>query len=367
VVEQPAQTRIIISGYYGFGNTGDEAILTALLLLLKRARSAQVTVISARPERTAREHGVHSISRLDFPTIFRSINRADLLISGGGGLLQDVTSSRSLLYYLSIIRMGCRPNHKAVLLAQSIGPISTPLDRYLTAHVLEKVNLITVRDEASSRELTALGVKRPPIHVTADLALLLEKDSKEHEAALLKSLGLEQRPFIIFCLRTLKNQPFPIELFASAARRLEKAYGPRVLFLPFQTTFDQEVARTLHEAVAGSVFIPDPLKPYQLISLFSRAELIVGMRLHSLVFAAKARTPFLPLAYDPKVTAFAGLFEQEALAFNGLKEEIFFGKASQIWKNRGKMRENVASHVEQLEAKAEENWGCLKRLIPDLG
>ncbi|MEI6308607.1 MAG: polysaccharide pyruvyl transferase CsaB [bacterium] len=365
-MEKPAPKRILISGYYGFGNTGDEAILSALLKLLRRSHNAHITVISAHPQRTAQEHGVHSISRLNPLSIVQTIAGADLLISGGGGLLQDVTSSRSLLYYLSIIRLGCRGPRQTVLLAQSIGPIRTPLGRRLTAQTLERVNLITVRDEASAQELVNLGVTTPPVVVTADLALLLERSSSEREGELLAGLGLESEPFLLFCLRRLKNQPFPLDLFVTLARRTSQDLGTRALFLPFQTSFDLPLARALHEAVPGSVFIPAPLSPPDLISLFSHAQVVVGMRLHSLIFAAKARTPFLPLAYDPKVTAFARLFGFEALTFSDLTETIFFGKIAQVWENRGKIREDVAKQVERLERKAEENWACLKRLVPDL-
>ncbi len=366
LVEKPALKRILISGYYGFGNTGDEAILSALLKLLRRSRNARITVISAHPQHTSREHGVHSISRLNPLSIVQTLAGADLLISGGGGLLQDVTSSRSLLYYLSIIRLGCRKPRQTVLLAQSIGPIRTPLGRRLTAQTLERVNLITVRDEASAQELVDLGVTTPPVVITADLALLLDRSSSEREGELLAGLGLENEPFLIFCLRRLKNQPFPLDLFVTLARRTSQDLGARALFLPFQTSFDLPLARALHEAVPGSVFIPAPLLPPDLISLFSRAQLVVGMRLHSLIFAAKARTPFLPLAYDPKVTAFARLFGFEALTFADLTETVFFGKIAQVWENRAKIREDVAKQVEQLERKAEENWDCLKRLVPDL-
>lgn len=98
---------IIISGYYGFNNAGDEAMLSAILNALRTAFSdPQITVISGNPEITAHTFHVHAISRFGMKDIIRSIIHSDLLISGGGSLLQDVTSWKSMVYYLSIIIIG---------------------------------------------------------------------------------------------------------------------------------------------------------------------------------------------------------------------------------------------------------------------
>jgi len=105
-VDKEKSLKVVISGYYGFGNTGDEAILTSLLNMLRHDNSLEITVLSAHPRQTRAEHKVKAVSRFNPFSIMVSILRSNLLISGGGGLLQDVTSSRSLLYYLSVISLG---------------------------------------------------------------------------------------------------------------------------------------------------------------------------------------------------------------------------------------------------------------------
>lgn len=358
--------QVIISGYYGFGNTGDEAILSALLRTIGNFPQVEVTVISSRPRSTSYEHNVRSVSRLNMLSIFCAIARSQLLISGGGGLLQDITSSRSLLYYLSVILLGRILKKKVVLLAQSIGPIRKKLNRTVTRWVLDKTDLITVRDEHSARELEELGVTQVAVALTADLALLLEPVSNERQRQLLENLGLNGQRFVVFCLRTLKGRPFPVELFSSLAERITRTIGLKVLFLPFQASFDLNIAKTLTELSPTSVLVEYQLKPEELIALFQKAELIVGMRLHSLIFAAKARTPFLAISYDPKVTAFANLLAAETIPLEELDEKNFFCKFTQIAENHVKIKSKLEQRMIELETKAEANWEYLKEIIDGL-
>jgi len=359
-VSKKKNLKIAVSGYYGFGNTGDEAILTSLLSLLKRVPHAEITVFSAYPKKTRKEHGVKSVSRINPFSVLSSLLKCDLLISGGGGLLQDVTSSRSLLYYLSIIHLGVLFKKKVVLLAQSIGPISKAVNRRLTSRVLNKVTLITVRDEHSYRELKELGVRDIPVYQTADLALLLDKPQEVASREILEFLNLKE-PFVVFCLRNVKHKKIRIKDFAEIAERLKKAFQVKIVFLPFQFSLDRELNENLSALVPGSILCPF-LKPGQIINLFAKAELVVGMRLHSLIFAALARTPFLPVSYDPKVSSFAQLLNQEALSLEEDAEKIFL-KIEENLKNRAKIKESLEKGVSKLEQKAEENWKHLEQII----
>lgn len=119
-------SRLVISGYYGFGNAGDEAMLAAILeAILEVVPEADITVISGNPRHTAEKHGVKAVGRFDVTGIFNAIKRCDLLISGGGSLLQDVTSNRSLYYYLSIISLANMLGKKVMLYAQGMGPCAS--------------------------------------------------------------------------------------------------------------------------------------------------------------------------------------------------------------------------------------------------
>ena len=116
--------RFVLSGYYGFGNLGDEALLQVIVERLRaRWPGCAVDVLSAAPERTARTYGVDATPRMDLARVNAAIGRADVVLSGGGGLLQNVTSLRSLLYYAGVIRSAIRAGKPTMVFAQSIGPL----------------------------------------------------------------------------------------------------------------------------------------------------------------------------------------------------------------------------------------------------
>ena len=145
-----AKYNIVISGYYGFHNAGDEAMLLAILQALRKTFDApSITVISGNPSDTARTFGVKAVPRFGILPILSSLFRTDLLISGGGSLLQDVTSWKSMIYYLTIIIVGVLFRKQVFLYSQGIGPVRYRIIRIILKHVLNHVDAITVRDSES--------------------------------------------------------------------------------------------------------------------------------------------------------------------------------------------------------------------------
>ena len=127
-----------------------------------------ITVITGNCRMTRENHKVQAVHRLNFFAIAAAIRRCDILISGGGSLLQDVTSARSLYYYLWIMKIALFFKKPVMLYAQGIGPVRGIKAREAVQKVLQRVSVIGVRDRDSKAELMDMGVTRPPIHVTAD-------------------------------------------------------------------------------------------------------------------------------------------------------------------------------------------------------
>ena len=148
--------KILISGYYGFDNFGDEAILSVLLAKLKGR--ADVTVLSSNPQKTSKLYGVKSINSFDAKTVLEHLNEYDALISGGGSLIQNVTSIKSLMYYCGLISMmGAMNSPKnpkdVIIFAQGVGPIKGFWANMIAKAAFKKCTYISVRDENSQKLL----------------------------------------------------------------------------------------------------------------------------------------------------------------------------------------------------------------------
>ncbi|GGM92073.1 polysaccharide pyruvyl transferase CsaB [Thermus composti] len=266
-----------VAGYYGFRNTGDEAILEAIVREL-RARGHEVVALSGDPRHTRETHGVRAYHRLNPLALLR----ADLWLLGGGGLLQDATSPLSLLYYLSVLRAARFFRKRVVVFNQSLGPLS-PWGERQVRRALKGVPLV-FRDQDSLEYAQRLGLSGT---LGADPALLLTPPPVKREEDLVLVIpraGVDRE--------SLKN------LYIAANHLVHE--GKQVLVLLLQPGYDDEVASVfyLHRIEKTS-------DPRRLLYLAAQAGYVISMRLHGLILAAAAGTPFAGVAYDPKVAAFA--------------------------------------------------------------
>lgn len=297
------QCRVVVSGYYGFGNAGDEAVLYALLRALREEQAdITVVVLSNKPEITAACYGVAAVNRWSPVDVWRELRSANLLLSGGGSLLQNATGLRSLLYYLGVLVLARLAGCPTAIYAQGIGPLQGWIARRLTALVLNKAQGITVRDQGSRVELAGLGVKQP-VHVTVDPVLGLnfrEEDLSDLQSGLLPP---GEGPVAIWALRSWQDNHWLAAAAQAAQQQLD--HGWRLVVLPLHWPEDASIGQQLVRQLTGPVTITDsPLSLEQLLPLVGSADLVVGMRLHALIFAALVGVPMVGLSYDPKVERF---------------------------------------------------------------
>ncbi len=300
---------IVISGYYGFSNAGDEAMLTAIIKALRsKDGSVEMTVISGNPEVTKELHKVSSIHRFSPLEILSAMRRADLLLSGGGSLLQDVTSKRSLIYYLTILTLGTMLRKKVMLFAQGIGPIKSGFMRKLTKYVCSSVDLITVRDKDSLYELRRIGVPDSKVLLTADAVLTLPVESKDFGRQLLdKHYVPNNRMLIAIAVRKWRDDDSYLLEMAKAADRLIDDRNAHVVLLPLQYPLDVETCRRVQQLMVNkleSTVLAADCNTEQFLSLIGNFDLLIGMRLHALIFAAVMGVPFVAVSYDPKIDGF---------------------------------------------------------------
>jgi polysaccharide pyruvyl transferase CsaB len=293
--------RVLLSGYYGFGNLGDEALLEVIAEQVRRRfPQATLEVLSATPQTTAVRYGVAATPRWDWRAIRAAIGRSDVVLSGGGGLLQTATSLRSLLYYGGVVRESIRKRRKTMLFAQSIGPLDF-WGRLAVARLCKGVDRATVRDERSRALLQGI-LPGTPVERTADPVFLydLPESGVDLEA---EGLGPESGPYAVVSLRSAAAPRDATRVVARVVDRLAKRHGIRGAFLPMAGAADAAVSTDAIRACSSSPVLLPECTLEKAAAILRGAHVVLGMRLHALVLAARFAVPFLALPYDPKVAA----------------------------------------------------------------
>ena len=303
--------RILISGYYGFNNLGDEAILTSMQQALRMEHEQlALTVLSANPKLTESSHDVQAISRTDYKAIWHALGENDLLISGGGSLLQDVTSSRSLQYYLLILAMSVVRRTPFMIYGQGIGPIRKAWNRRLTGWILQAAKVLTVRDQQSFDELLQLGIPKAKLYLSADPVLLFESPESAPGQQILKDLGVqtERGPLLAVSVRSWGNDETWIDQLALALDAIISTQQAQVVFIPMQQSGDEAIGQKIKEHMKHkehAFCLPHGYSVKEVLSVIKSCQLLIGVRLHALVFAAITATKAIAIRYDPKVDHFA--------------------------------------------------------------
>ena len=300
--------KVVISGYYGSGNAGDEAMLTSILkLFAKSLPQVNITVLSVNPNDTIARHKVKAVAHLNPFAVIKSIFDSDLLISGGGSLLQNVTSRRSLYYYLGVILIAIIFQKKVMLFAQGIGPIYGNFPRQLTKFILNKVDLITVRDSGSLDELQRLNIFKPQIECTADPVLALNPVELDFGKNIIDKVN---RPLIGIAIRRWKNfERFKFEL-AKAIDSIDADF----IFIPMQVPFDVFAADEVKQLTKKNCkVLEDKFSTNELLSIVGNLDLLIAVRLHALIFASVMNVPMLGISYDPKIDRFLNSIGQSSI------------------------------------------------------
>jgi len=362
--------RLLVSGYYGFHNAGDEAILDALLQSTRALPvPPQITVLSKTPEETAKKHGCNTVPRFNVFRVFRAMRRADLLISGGGSLLQDKSSTRSILYYLSIIRLAKLLKKPVMLYANGIGPVSRPRNRKLVRTVVNRADLVTLREESSREELLRMGVTKPELHVTADPIFLLDtSDTGEAEAALTEANVPTGKPLIGVSVRSLRTGEDFIPQMAALCDRLSHECSAHIVFIPMQAPHDATFSRRIMDAMQSPAsLLRADLSPEAFIGTTGRMELVIAMRLHTMLFSAKAGTPVIGLICDPKIEYFAEKLDMPTAGpVETFDADKLFAQTQSVLTNNETHRTKLAKTVAEMNHQATQNGHLLAELLDTL-
>lgn len=299
---------VVLSGYYGFNNLGDDLILQVLVQTLQ-AHGCTITVLSQDPVLTKEQHpGVGAISRTHLPQILKALRRANAFVSGGGGLFQDTTGPASPLYYGGLIHLAALHRVPVIFWGQGVGPLSHPLARWFTATALRQCAAVTVRDEASARLVEVLTQHSVPPEVTADPVWLLALPPTPPRDPAYWTLGISLRHWPDLT-------PQSLESLASLLVQLPAPNGrPKRLWLfAFQENEDrpplQALAQHVHAQSDGALGCTWVM-PSEILHTMGQCDGFMGMRFHSLVLALLAQVPLYGLSYDPKVESLLQTLKQ---------------------------------------------------------
>jgi len=378
----------VLSGYYGFQNSGDEAVLKSILTALAEAAEAagitiEPVVLSGDPEWTKKQYGVEAVHRTKLGEVRKALKESDGLISGGGSLLQDATGLGSIPYYLGIMALARWCGRPTFVYAQGIGPVNRGVFRPFIAREFKRAAYISVRDEESAALLRAIGVPADRVEVVPDPVMGLpagtagadesaasaSEGRRTTEAVGSASSGSERvdgaegdtLPVVGVSVRFWRSDRADMDRVADALEALAGRSRARLRFLPFHRGEDEDASRYVMERlVRGGAYSERELElapahedPQLMLREVGRCALLIGMRLHSLIYAANRNVPLLGLSYDPKIDQFLQRLGQRAIGTtDALDADSAADRAAEILRDPEAWHRVCGTSIERLKEEA---------------
>jgi polysaccharide pyruvyl transferase CsaB len=386
--------RFLLSNTYGHPNVGDEAIVTAMIHAMHgQFADAKISLLTAFPDLTRKRHTqVRAIRSQTFQGSFntlKAVKESDLLVIGGGGIIQDATSLGNLLFHLSHAVIAHLVGTPFVCYAVGVGPLQSRIGRQLTAAILKKAQAITVRDHYSAQLLTSIGISDNLIKATSDPAMNLpftdEVNNDPVYQKILQTKAHDKRPLIGISLRPVldKYNILPGEYSISAATddliqnvlkvadNLTKQLDVRFLFISMHPSQDDPIGHLFTRKMEGKapvIMATGQLPPQIMMSIIGQSDLLIGMRLHSLILASRSHIPMLALSYAPKVSGFLSLLGQEKLVLrlSDWTAEKIEHLVYATWHRRAEIKEHLSQVVPRIQEEERENMKMVKYVLRNL-
>lgn len=388
---------ISLMGYFGHSNTGDDAILTCLIDQLRRmALGEKIVLFTAAPQSCVKTHRVTAVpniipssfhklligvlgrNRTTFLRALRTFVNSRVLIVGGGGLLHDRPStSEYLLDLLYKIAWAKRLGQMVILLGVGVGPIHLEKSKKVLKAVLNKVDLITVRDGNSRRLLDQLGVRVPEIETTADFAFLMQPDSPDRitEICNIERISTSRNTRIAICLCGRDASIVGLRRgVTSFCRYAIEKLNARIWFVPMQIgggEDDREGARSIMGELKSEdrIFLIDQMYgPAEIMGILSNMDVVVGEKLHSIIFCINNAVPFIGISYSPKVEA---LFQEMnraewCVGLHEMDKDSIVTRFEPLWAERDSVKLELKLVSERLRKKALLNFDILNQKLKSI-
>lgn len=376
-------------------NAGDAAILEAMVKQIREIEaSAEILVASANPPGTLARYGVTEVRYDDIPALVSAARSADLLILGGGGLFYDywgfpadqllTPDHAGLSFYTGFALLATLFGKPLAIYATSVGPLRTDDGRRFTRAVFEQADVITVRDRESESVLIGLGVAGERITVAADPAYALLAAPATHIDRIVDPgvdpivdpmkgsapdaplLGVAVREWTL----DVDSETWQRELARSLDHFVDR-HGGTVLFIPFHKTVgdvsDVEIAERvrgrMRQQERARILSPEHT-PQEISGLIGRCDVLVGMRLHSIIFARTHAVPFVAVSYDPKVHgALDGELTKISIPLPELSTERLDALLEETWSRRTAIKNAMMKEHPALTADAAAHPAAIRALL----
>ncbi|CAN7151173.1 polysaccharide pyruvyl transferase CsaB [Paenibacillus sp. LjRoot153] len=355
--------KIALSGYYGFDNSGDEAVLQSILFALQEQGQAQgiqiePIVLSANPEKTTAMYGVKAYHRMKPGLLLRALRESDGLISGGGSLLQDATSSKTIPYYLAVLKIAQWLGKPTFIYSQGIGPVSRPMFYGWIRSVFKRCAFVSVRDTESADLLGKMRLPRERITVVPDPVMGLPlRDGGDGApdggapTVAVRTIGVS--------VRFWNEDRSELEALARSLQELLAARTDvQLRFLPFHLPSDEVASQFVIDRLGDhggrAAMVRGITHPQDMLAQVAACDLLIGMRLHSLIYAASQFVPMVGISYDPKIDQFLHRLGMKAAASTArFDASAFTEEALSLLDAREQWAASSRATIEQLKAQAQ--------------
>ncbi|MFH2070568.1 MAG: polysaccharide pyruvyl transferase CsaB [Elusimicrobiota bacterium] len=337
---------VLIAGYFGFGNAGDELILNSIIENVRKEKAgAKITVLSNSPLETALLYGVTAVSRWNLPGVARSIKACDVFISAGG-LYQDKTGNLSLYYYLSLILTARFFRKRIFLYGVEFAPIKHSINKLMIKFVMGFIDKIGVRSQGSMDFLKGIGVEKN-VFLSADALLLMDTLPAKKQNPDSPSDKPPDRPRKIAMILK-KSTPYHRDLLAQLCSALYNRFSAEIYFVPFHLDRDVhfciDVANKLNFPTLIEVFN----KPSDLFGILSDMDLVVSQRLHGLILSSLLKIPMFGISSDPKLGFFSSEIDQRHIVMEQFDIITVVELINDVWKWRKEFISALEQKIDKL-------------------
>jgi polysaccharide pyruvyl transferase CsaB len=226
---------VILSGYYGYANSGDDALQEVVIKALRKEKEdISILVLSKKPQESINNHNVYAINRSNIFAIQKYMKMGRVFIYGGGSLIQDVTSTQSLIYYTFLLRLARYFGLKLMVYGNGIGPMTKERNKPMARKALEICDYISLRDPQSLDDLRNLGVTNHNVHVSVDPVFSLDMKRGPDIDGILGSEGIDKNgKYFIVSLRPWQyNEHGFTTKMAYIIDLVYEKYGLTPIYLP---------------------------------------------------------------------------------------------------------------------------------------